>query len=107
MERIWAAMPADGVMKPETVYGWTTAEHLEEWWVDHIADLETNPEAEPLIFTQMVRADVHAALQDRVARLEAALKPFAEIPIPEQDGFHHYTRADLLEARAALAEAAP
>ena len=39
-KRIWAAMPADGIMKPETMYGWTTEDHVDEWRDNHLADME-------------------------------------------------------------------
>ena len=39
---------------------------------------------------------------DDVAKLREALRPFAEMPLPEQNGFTLYTREDIIAARAAL-----
>jgi hypothetical protein len=51
-ERIWAATPADGVMKDETLYGWTTDEHLQAWIDEEDTDLN-----DPVVYVEYVRRD--------------------------------------------------
>ena len=70
LERIWAAMPSDGVMKPETMYGWTTSDQIDEWRNE--SD-NTSDNGDLLVYFEYIRADVAA---DMVA---AALREAAGI----------------------------
>lgn len=71
-ERIWAATPLDGIMKPETMYGWTTAEHLPEWQSENEAEIELGCD-DPLVYAEYILATPEAfAASPEVQALIAA-----------------------------------
>lgn len=85
-KRIWAAMPLDGQMKPETLYGWTTAENLPEWQSENEAEIELGCD-DPLVYAPYILATpaaltaspevaklIHEA-ETRVMRIAAGLFP--------------------------------
>lgn len=94
--RIWAAMPLDGVMKSETLYGWTTAEHLPEWQAENEAEIELGCD-DPLNYVTYILEDP-AALADspEVQRLIAQA---------EARGYAQGWNAGMLTAASHVAEA--
>ena len=82
LERIWAAMPSDGVMKPETMYGWTTSDQIDEWRNE--SD-NTSDNGDLLVYFEYIRADVAADMVATALR-EAARVALNACLVPPDGG---------------------
>lgn len=107
-ERIWAATPADGEMKPETMYGWTTGEHLAEWELDNKAEIELGCD-DPLAYVEYTRADLcadPALLAEAVEKFAALEKAASEVSLRGAETGPQWTKLTiaLLSARAFIAK---
>lgn len=66
LSRVWLALPADGVMKAETVYGWITDKHIQDWRDEGAVD----DYGDPLVYAEYVPAAELIAARAKIAALE-------------------------------------